>query len=46
MSENTLEFSVNMTCGKCEKKVGESLRKHGNILYVFERVSILDNRRD
>lgn len=25
MTVNTLEFSVNMTCGKCERRVGEAL---------------------
>ena len=28
MTANTLEFSVNMTCGKCERRVGEALYNH------------------
>ena len=26
---NTLEFSVDLTCGKCEEKVGAALASHG-----------------
>ena len=28
MTANTLEFSVNMTCGKCERRVEEALNNH------------------
>ena len=31
---NTVEFSVNMTCGKCKKKVADSLDKYGSLLIV------------
>ena len=41
MISNTLEFSVNMTCGKCERRVGEELNNHDIGEYSID----LDNQK-